>query len=60
MSLMTLIGLALTLGGIAATLTSYARAPVSDQFSGWNLAFMGGISLAALGGLGILLSAMTG
>ncbi|MDP4026701.1 hypothetical protein Q8W71_29265 [Methylobacterium sp. NEAU 140] len=59
MSLMMLIALALSVSGVAAALTSYARAPVTDQFTGWNLAFMGGISLTALGGLGIMLSAMT-
>lgn len=59
MSTMMSVALVLAAAGGALSITTYAGAPVSDRFAGWDVAFMGGIGAVALGGLGVLLSAMT-
>ena len=60
MPLMMSVALAVAAAGGVLLLSAYVKAPISERFTGWDLAFMGGVGAVALGGLGTLLSAMTG
>jgi hypothetical protein len=59
MTILMAAALAIAVFGIALTSTAYRFAPVSRHIASGDIAFVGGISAAALGGLGALLQVFT-
>jgi hypothetical protein len=53
------VALALAVLGALVTHSAYRFAPVTNKFAGWDVAFMSGISVTALGSLGALLLIFT-
>ena len=59
MTILMSAALALIAIGGAISLCTFKYAPVTEDFAGWDLACVGGISTTALGGLGALLLLFT-
>ncbi|MCJ2101840.1 hypothetical protein [Methylobacterium sp. E-046] len=59
MTILMSAALALIVIGAAIFLCTFKYAPVTEDFAGWDLACVGGISTAALGGLGALVLLFT-
>ncbi|MCJ2084401.1 hypothetical protein MKK88_00110 [Methylobacterium sp. E-005] len=54
------LAIALVVCGAAVTLFTFARAPRSKEFAGWDVAFMGGLGAIALGFLTTLVEVVIG
>ncbi|MCJ2069931.1 hypothetical protein MKK75_14195 [Methylobacterium sp. J-030] len=54
------LAIALIVCGATVTLFTFARAPRSQEFAGWDVAFMGGLGAIALGFLTTLVEVVTG
>ncbi|MCJ2136473.1 hypothetical protein MKK69_20870 [Methylobacterium sp. J-026] len=59
MTILMAIALAVASVGVATTVSAYRYAPVSSRIAGWDVAFVSGVSAAALGGLGALVQVFT-
>lgn len=59
MTILLAVALAVALSGLVLTFSAYRFAPVSKHIAGWDVAFVGGISAAALGSLGALTQVFT-
>lgn len=54
------LAIALIVCGAIVTVFTFARAPRSKDFAGWDVAFMSGIGAIALGFLATLVEVVTG
>ena len=59
MTILMIIALAIAGTGIVLTSFIYRFAPISENFVGWDIAFICGISTTGLGSLGALLQVFT-
>ncbi len=59
MTILMAVALAVAAVGVATTISAYRFAPISTHIAGWDVAFVSGVSAAALGGLGALVQVFT-
>lgn len=59
MTILMAVAIAIALSGIMLTFVAYRFAPGSKHIASWDVAFVSGIGIVALGSLGALLQVFT-